>query len=246
MFYLAIAAVLAAAAASASAAPGTSPSPAAVASPAAAAQVGPLREIVYKTAQTDSGSGGMADYGGTYTGSGSAWELGTLTIDVMQVLSGNTLAVRVTEAWNSNGGRPFTLNGYVAPDGTLSLVSGTYSAVMETILPYVSSGFIGAHDMSVGTSWNLTADAEKVHFDHRYAVTKINGTDVTITIDGKMTGFGMSMYPTTEHDTVVYRPSRLVAISGDFATRSRSSNGTEDATISHSLHFERISDTRDP
>jgi hypothetical protein len=134
----------------------------------------------------------------------------------------------------------------VAADGTLSIVSGTYSAVMETMLPYVASGFIGSHDMSIGTSWDLSADADKVHYEHHYAITKIDGTDVTISVDGKMTGFGMGMFPSIEQDTIVYRPSRLVPISGDFNTKVRSSNGTEDATVTHNLHFQRVSDTKDP
>jgi hypothetical protein len=246
MFYFAIAAMMAVGGSSSTAGPAASPAPAATAAPAAgAAASGPLREIVYKVAQTDSSSGTASDYGGTDTGSRSGWDQGTLTIDVLQVLSDDILAVHASEAWNSLGGKPFAATGYVASDGTLSLVSGTYSAVMLTLLPYVASGFIASHNMTLGTAWTLSGDADKVHYEHHYAVTKIDGADVTISIDGQMTGSGMGMFPTIERDTVVYRPSLLVPISGDFSTRTRSSTGAEDSTVSHNLHFQRVSDTRE-
>ncbi len=238
MFCVALAVMLALADPIASPVPATSPAPAA---PAAA---GPLREIVYKIAQTDSASGTASDYGGTGTGSESGWDQGTLTVDVLQVLSGDILVVRASEAWNSLGGKPFAATIYVGPDGTLSIVSGTYSAIMETMLPYLSSGFVTSHDMTVGTSWKTSGDSGKAHFDHNYAITKIDGADVTVSVDGTMSGMGM--FPTTEQDTILYRPSVLVPISGDFETRTRSSNGEEDQTVTHSLHFQRVSDTRDP
>lgn len=237
MFYIMLAALLG----------GSSPTAAATAAPAATAKpAGPLREIVYKVGQTDSSSGTATDYGGTATGSNSGWDQGTLTIDVLQVLSGDILAVHAAETWNSLGGKSYAATGYVGPDGTLSIVSGMYSDVMLTMLPYVSSGFIASHDMTLGTDWKLTGDADKVHYEHHYAITKIDGTDVTISVDGTMTRSGMGMFPATEQDTIIYRPSRLVPISGDFTTRSRSSNGAEDATVSHNLHFQRVSDTNDP
>jgi hypothetical protein len=241
MFFIAVAAMLIAGDGSSTATVTASPAPAASSAPA-----GPLREIVYKIAETDSSNGTSTDYGGTGGGSDSGWDQGTLTIDVLQVLAGDILAVHVSEAWNDLGGKAFAATGYVAPDGTLSIVAGTYSAVMETILPYVASGFIASHDMTLGTAWDLTADADKVHYEHHYAITKIDGADVTVTVNGKMTGAGMAMFPTTEQDTIVYRPARLVPISGDFNTRTRSSNGSEDSTVTHNLHFQRVSDTKDP
>jgi hypothetical protein len=243
MFCFVVAVLLAAADPYTGGAPTASPAPAATATPAPVA--GPLREIVYKIAQTDTASATATDYGGTAGGSDSGWDQGTLTIDVTQVLSGNLLAVRASEAWNDLGGKPYAATGYVAEDGTLSIVAGTYSAVMETVLPYISTGFIASHDMTVGTSWDLAGDSGKVHFTHHYAVTKIDGTDVTISIDGTMSGTGMGMFPSTEKDTVIYRPARLVPISGDFTIRTRSSNGEEDAVSSHNFHFQRISDTND-
>jgi len=243
MFSFVVAAFLAAADPYTGGASATTPAPAASATPATAP--GPLREIVYKIAQTDSASATSTDYTGTSGGSDSGWDQGTLTIDVTQVLSGNILAVRASEAWNDLGGKPYAATGYVAEDGTLSIVAGTYSAVMETLLPYVSTGFIASHDMLVGTSWDLAGDSGKVHFQHHYAVTKIDGTDVTISVDGTMSGSGMGMFPSTEKDTVVYRPARLVPISGDFTIRTRSSNGEEDAISTHNFHFQRISDTND-
>lgn len=252
MYIVALAAMLAADFASAPADPAASPAPAATAAaaaaaaPAAAAPAGPLREIVYKIGQTESASGTTSDYGGTATGSDSGWDQGTLTIDVLQVMKGDILGVRASEAWNSAGGKPFAVTGYLAADGTLSLVSGMYGAVMETVLPYLASGFVASHDMTVGTTWTLTGDADKVHFEHRYTVTKIDGADVTITVNGTMTGAGMGMFPSTETDTIVYRPARLVPISGDFTIRTRSSNGAEDQTVTHNLHFQRISDSKDP
>lgn len=225
-----------------------SPVPAATAAPAAAATAapGPLREIVYKIAESDTARGTASDYGGTDTGSSSGWDEGKLTVDVLQVLSGDILAVRASEAWNSLGGKPYSAVGYVAPDGTLSIVSGTYSVAMTAVLPYVASGFVAAHDMTVGTNWTLTSDADKTHYMHHFAITKINGADVTISVDATMTSSGMGMFPTTETDTIIYRPARLVPISGDMTTRVRSSNGTADQTVTHNFHFERISDTKDP
>lgn len=243
MFYLAVAALLAAGDPTSGTAPAASPAAAAAATPAPAS--GPLREIVYKIAQTDTASATATDYGGTAGGSDSGWDQGTLTIDVVQVLSGNILAVRASEAWNDLGGKPYAATGYVGADGTLSIVAGTYSAVMETVLPYISTGFIASHDMTVGTTWDLAGDSDKVHFTHHYAVTKIDGTDVTISIDGTMSGSGMGMFPSTEKDTVIYRPARLVPISGDFTIRTRSSNGEEDAISTHNFHFQRVSDTND-
>jgi hypothetical protein len=216
--------------------------PAAAATPAA----GPLREIVFKVGESDAASGTASDYGGTDTGSSSGWDQGKLTIDVLQVLSGDTLVVRAFEAWNSLGGKPYSAVGYVAPDGTLSIVSGTYSVAMTTVLPYLASGFVTAHDMTLGTNWTTTSDAEKTHFEHHYSITSITGPNVTISVDGTMTGVGMGMFPTTEKDTIVYRPARLVPISGDMTTRVRSSNGTADQTVTHNFHFERVSDTKDP
>ena len=243
MFCFIVAALLASADPNTGGAAGTSPAAAASAAPTTAS--GPLREIVYKIAQTDSASATATDYSGTSGGSDSGWDQGTLTIDVMQVLSGNILAVRASEAWNDLGGKPYAATGYVAADGTLSIVAGTYSAVMETVLPYISTGFVASHDMVVGTSWDLAGDSDKVHFTHHYAVTKIDGADVTISINGTMSGSGMGMFPSTEKDTVVYRPARLVPISGDFTIRTRSSNGEEDAISSHNFHFQRVSDTND-
>ena len=241
MLFIAVAAMLIAGDGTSNAAAAATPAPAASSAPA-----GPLREIVYNISQTDSASGTATDYGGTAGGSSSGWDQGKLTIDVLQVLAGDIIAVHVSEAWNNLGGKAFAATGYVAPDGTLSIVSGMYSAVMETMLPYIATGFIASHDMTLGTAWDLSADADKVHFEHHYAITKIDGADVTITVNGKMTGAGMGMFPTTEQDSIVYRPARLVPITGDFTTRTRSSNGSEDTTVTHNLHFQRVSDTRDP
>lgn len=248
MYIVALAAMLAAdfASASAGSAPAAPTPAAAAAAPVpAATPSGPLREIVYKIAQTDTSSGTASDYGGTDTGSDSGWDQGTLTIDVLQVMQGDILEVRASEAWNSLGGKPFAVTGYLAADGTLSLLSGTYGAVMETVLPYVASGFVASHDMTLGTTWTLTGDSDKVHYEHKYTVTKIDGADVTITVNGTMTGSGMGMFPSTETDTIVYRPARLVPISGDFTIRTRSSNGAEDKTVTHNLHFQRVSDSKD-
>ena len=241
MLFIAVAAMLIAGDGAASAGAAATPAPAAPSAPA-----GPLREIVYSVAQTDSSSGTATDYGGTAGGSYSGWDQGKLTIDVLQVYAGDIISVHVSEAWNDLGGKAFAATGLVAPDGTLTIQSGTYSAVMETVLPYIATGFIASHDMTLGTAWDLSADADKVHYEHHYAITKIDGPNVTISVNGKMTGAGMGMFPTTEQDTIVYRPARLVPISGDFTTRTRSSNGTEDATVTHNLHFQRVSDTKDP
>jgi hypothetical protein len=239
MLFIAVAAMLIAGDGSSTATVAASPAPAASSAPA-----GPLREIVYKISLTDSSSGTATDYGGTAAGSNSGWDQGTLTIDVLQVLAGDILAVHVSEAWNNLGGKAYAATGYVEPDGTLRIVAGTYSAVMETVLPYVASGFIASHDMTLGTAWDLSADADKVHYEHHYAITKIDGADVTITVNGQMNGMGM--FPTTEQDTIIYRPARLVPISGDFNTKTRSSNGSEDTTVTHNLHFQRVSDSKDP
>ncbi len=241
MLFIAVAAMLIAGDGASNTGTVASPAPAASSAPA-----GPLREIIYNIAETDSSSGTATDYGGTAGGSDSGWDQGKLTIDVLQVLAGDIIAVHVSEAWNNLGGKAFAATGYVGPDGTLSIVQGTYSAVMETILPYVATGFIASHNMTLGTAWDLSGDADKVHYEHHYAITKIDGADVTITVNGKMTGAGMAMFPTTEQDSIVYRPARLVPISGDFTTRTRSSNGSEDSTVTHNLHFQRVSDTRDP
>jgi hypothetical protein len=250
MFSVAFAVLLAVSSTSAMSSADTSPAPAATAAPAAsaapAAAAGPLREIVYKIAESDTARGTASDYGGTDTGSSSGWDEGKLTIDVLQVLSGDILVVRAYEAWNSLGGKPYSAVGYVAPDGTLSIVSGTYSVAMTAVLPYIASGFVTAHDMTLGTNWTLTSDADKTHYVHHFAITKINGADVTVAVDATMTGVGMGMFPTTETDTIVYRPARLVPISGDMTTRVRSSNGSADQTVTHNFHFERLSDTKDP
>ena len=247
MYFVAIAVMLAGSDPSSASVPAATPAAAASSAPAApGAPAGVLREIVYKVAQTTSSNGTGSDYSGTSTASQSGWDKGTLTIDVLQILAGDIINVRASEAWNDLGGKPYSATGYVAADGTLSIVSGTYSAVMETVLPYLATGFIGSHDTTLGTSWDLTADADKVHYQHHYAITKIDGSNVTVTVNGTMSGFGMGMFPTTEQDTVVYRPARIVPISGDFTTRTRSSNGNVDTTVTHNLHFERVSDSKDP
>jgi hypothetical protein len=242
MFIFAVAAMLIVGdGTSSTAATSASPAPASSSAPAA-----PLREIVYKVFQTDSAADVSANYGGTNSGSDSGWDQGTLTIDVVQVFAGDLIEVHASEAWNQLGGKPFAATGYVAPDGTLTLVSGTYSAVMETLLPYIATGFIASHDMTVGTAWDLSADADKVRYEHHYAITKIDGPDVTISVNGKMTRSGIGMFPSTEQDTIVYRPARLVPISGKFSIRSRSSSGSTDVTVTHDLQFQRVSDTKDP
>jgi hypothetical protein len=179
MLFIAVAAMLIAGGGASSAGAAASPQPAASSAPA-----GPLREIVYTIAQTDTASGTASDYGGTSGGSDSGWDQGKLTIDVLQVYAGDIISVHVSEAWNNLGGKAFAATGLVAPDGTLTIVSGMYSAVMETVLPYIATGFIASHDMTLGTAWDLSADADKVHYEQHYAITKIDGPNVTISVNG--------------------------------------------------------------
>jgi hypothetical protein len=224
--------------------------PASTAAPAATpaaqpTQPAPLREIVYKISETDMVSQSGTDYYGTASGSGSTGDEGTLTIDILQVAKGNILQVRATELWRSLGSKSYSAIGYVGADGTLGIVEGTYSQSMLAVLPFLGQDYIASHDMSVGTEWILSADTQdKAHIERRYSVTEVDGADVTVTVNGTMKG-GIGMFPMTERDTIVYRPSKLVALTGQFETRTLSSSATATQDTTHRFHFERVSDTRD-
>jgi hypothetical protein len=210
----------------------------------------PLREVVYRVSfsrrTNETHEFFHGDHPDQYKSSISlAADSGTITVDVMQV-AGDALGLKVTELWNTvTGGRPVSYTGSVAPDGSVNFGPSTLSDVAREILPLFAPQFAQDKTLEQGAAWNVNFDRSNIHATTRYTVSSIDGDLVTLAKaeDVKVIGARGGNY--TERGTIRFKPSLLVAVSGDLEKRMSSDSASDSAQQTLGLHFERLSDTRE-
>ncbi len=220
------------------------------AAPAPAADK-PLREVTYKVSfsrrlnsTAEYFPGDRPDqFGSNVSLSG---DNGKVTVDVMQVAD-NALGLKVTELWNNSaGGRPMTYVGNLAPQGKLNFAPGSISDVTREILPFFAPLFMQDRAPDAGSSWSVRFDRSNIHASTTYTVDGIDGEIMRLSKkeDVKVASVRQNGY--TSSGTVRFKPSLLVPVSGEITKRSTQEGASANSQKTLTLHFDRVSDTRDP
>lgn len=202
----------------------------------------PLREVVYKVKTSLQVSGNSQSYEGMGSTNQFVTDDGTVRVDIMAVQS-NVLGIDVTEIMNKKG-TPSKYQGNVTPDGTVNFGPSTISDITRELLQFFGTQFLATDNVNVGSKWqtSLTRGAAKVDTD--FAVTKIDGLLLTINEDQRISVKTTGAAGTTK-GTIVFKPSLLVPVSGDLNKVFTQSTPEGFVKQTLSLHFERVSDSRD-
>lgn len=217
---------------------------AAPAQAAAAPANQPMRQVAFKVTEGTRTYSGAEHYQGFSSQSTATADKGTVTVAIVSVQN-DALGMNVTELMNSTGHESMYA-GTVFPDGGVSFAPQTIQEVTREILQYFGPQFIplDVQSLDVGKGWNSNYSRNGLNVTGEYKVVKIDGPLLTLAekLTVKVPAQNVTM---TTDGTVTLKPSLLVPISGDVhrTIRSLGANGATNTDLS--LHFERISDTRD-
>jgi hypothetical protein len=202
----------------------------------------PLREVVYKVTTSLQISGNTQSYSGMGSTNQYTTDNGTVTVAVMAIQN-NVLGVDVTELFNTKG-RPATFQGNVTADGTVNFAAGSINDVTRELLQYFGPQFLAATTVDVGAKWKTSLVRGGATVDTTYSITKMDGPLLTIKEQQNVKMQATGATGTTTGD-VVLKPSLLVPVKGDIqkVISQSTPEGFQKETLS--LHFERVSDTRD-
>jgi hypothetical protein len=243
----------------------STPSP--VPSPASAASsngVIVLREIVYKVSSVSTRALTRETFGGAdpnpnavgnpqvptvaYAPAPTAVrnataENGTIVIDVFAV-DRDVISANVTEHF-ANRSEPRTYGAIVSPTGVVQFNVPDPSPSASALLPMFGIDFLATNTYDPGYAWHVDYRTSTIDLDKVFTIESQDGPYLTLG-EREMIHItaaeGMNFLGTGQ---MKYKPSLLVPISGDFEERGM--RGTMDTTdeLKTSVHFERVSDTRD-
>jgi hypothetical protein len=200
-----------------------------------AAALHPIREVVYHVSyvrhSSSTAGAGVADHG-------------TVTVDVMAV-SNNALGLKVTERWSKNPTSLVAL-GTVQPKGNLVFAPGALSDVTDQLLPYFAPLFVPQQPLLTGVTWTAKDDQKDLTANTVYSVTSVQGTSVIVGVKQSIAVRDATHAQIASNGSVVYEPRLLVPLSGDFTKHLTARVGGAIHSITHTLHFARSSDTREP
>jgi hypothetical protein len=201
-----------------------------------------LRQVVYNVAISAKNAGSTIQYEGRSSGGATSSDRGTVTVDVMAVAN-DSLGIEVIELMNSKGS-PYHFKGAVGPDGTVVFELGTIGDVTRELLRYFGPQFLPPDKISVGQSWTNNFDRSGAQVQTQFTITKVDGELMTLHEQQKVKFKTRNQTVTTE-GTIVIKPSVLAPISGDVLTRIEGFTGQSETVEELTLHFERVSDSRD-
>jgi hypothetical protein len=212
-------------------------------SPAPApAQGQPLRTVVFKVTQELRQLSSQQSYEGHNTSTGGNLDAGTVTVNIMAV-ENDALGLQVIEHMNSKG-HPYEFTGSVTPDGSVYFEARSIEDVTRELLQFFGTQFAAARSLDVGTKWDVNVNRPSFTTVTQFTVKRVNGTVVTLDESQKATIAGMSGSAAMT-GSVDYKPTLLVPMRGDLQkTLTISSPTGEDRQIL-TMHFERVSDSRD-
>jgi hypothetical protein len=204
--------------------------------------IAPLREVVYKVSTSLEVSGNVQSYEGMNTSNNFVTDQGTVTVDIM-VIQNNVLGMDVTEVMDKKGTKS-KYQGNVTADGVVNFSPSSINDASRELLPYFGPQFLALDAPNVGSKWvtSLTRSGAKV--DTQYTVTKIDGPLLTLGVNQKVAIQSNGAAGNTT-GSVVFKPSLLVPVSGDLhkVFTQTTPEGFVKQTLS--VHFERVSDSRD-
>jgi hypothetical protein len=233
--------------------------------PAAQLQaVAPLREVVYKVSSLRTQALSIETYGGSVAndlpeGNGGATTIshepqptaqrtavledGTLTIDVVGIEQ-NVIRVSITENFKN---RPTarTYAAYVAANGLVRFDNEDPSPIARFLLPLFGTNFAATETFNTGDSWHVDLKTTAVDVQNVFTITGQDGA--LLLLDEHETvklnsARGMNYIGTGK---IKYKPSLLVPIVGDIEEHGARSTMDSVNEMRTTVHFERISDTRD-
>lgn len=206
----------------------------------------PLREVVFDVTTnwrnddiTESYAGGAdaTNPGSTEVQQGQ----GTVTIDVFGQTPEGGLIVSATEVWKQPTKQlPYT--GTVEPSGVLDFDSIGPTALDDVcgeLLPYFGTRFAPLGTLDSTTHWSLQSASGKITATTDYNITAVAGDTVTVHKSQTI----KSMATVTVDGSVVYEPSKLVALSGTVRKRSTELYADGQTTNTLIITFTRVSDT---
>lgn len=238
-----------------------------VTTPAAEPQpAAPLREVVYKVSSLRTQALSIETYGGSVD-SGlppgvnngntvttihepqptaqrhAVLDEGTLIIDVVGIEQ-NVIRVSVTENFKN---RPTarTYAAYVAPNGLVRFDNEDPSPIARFLLPLFGTNFAATETFNTGDSWHVDLKTTAVDVQNIFTIAGQDGA--LLLLDEHETvklnsARGMNYTGTGK---IKYKPSLLVPIVGDIEEHGASSTMDSVSEMRTTVHFERISDTRD-
>jgi hypothetical protein len=201
-----------------------------------------LRQVVYNVTIGEKATGAVVQYEGRSSGGSTSSDRGVVTVDVMAVAN-DSLGLEVTELMGKKGS-PYTFKGAVTPDGTVLFQAGSIEDVTRELLQYFAPQFLPVDKTTVGQSWTVNYDRAGTQVQSQYTITKIDGDLMTLREQQKAK-FSTYNETATTDGTIVIKPSVLAPISGDVHKRLEGFTGGSENTRELTLHFERVSDSRD-
>jgi hypothetical protein len=207
---------------------------------AAAPNPGPLRQVTYKVSVANKTYSGGEHFSGYSSASTVTTDNGTVTVAIMAV-QGDALGIDVTELMNKTG-RPATYTGSVSPNGVI-FPPETIQDVTRELLQYFAP-VIPADKLDVGSSWDVNENQGGVDIRTNYKVIKIDGTLLTVAEHQTVKIAAQNATFVTD-GTIVLKPSLLVPVSGDIHRTISRVTVSGDTKTEASLHFERVSDSKD-
>jgi hypothetical protein len=234
--------------------------------PAVAPQPTPLREIVYRVSSLRTQALSIETYGGSVdsglppgVNNGNTVTVihepqptakrtaqldeGTLTIDVLG-LELNVMRVGITENFK-NRSTPRTYAAFIAPNGLVRFDNDDPSPIARLMLPMFAIKFAATDTFNTGDSWHVDLKTDAVDVQNVFTISGQDGP--LLLLDERETvrinaARGMNY---TGVGKFKYKPSLLVPIAGDVEEQGARSTMDSVNETKTTVHFERISDTRD-
>ncbi|MBV8642402.1 MAG: hypothetical protein JO225_00610 [Candidatus Eremiobacteraeota bacterium] len=172
------------------------------------------------------GSGPGAGAGaGVSSGNGTAGvgldgnDSGTLTFEVVAATPDGGLVIDISYT-GSLGTQPKTRIA-LFPDGRLSAPpNSTLGPEVVHVLPLLARGFIANRDVSPGSSWNVAAPAP-ARGSTSYRVTRLDGQQATIALEGTLTVSGINGFSEFDRGTTTYATDVLSPVAYDLNAHIR-------------------------
>lgn len=232
------------------------------AAPAPASAPTPLREVVYKVSSLRTQSLSIETYGGQVAnpdsnapGASSASEAapsakrnatleeGTLTVDVLG-LQLDVIRVSVTERFNSHPA-PRSYEAYIAPNGLVRFETDQPSPIARYLLPLFATKFAATESFAPGDTWHVDLKTDAVDVQNIFTIAGQDGAILLLDERGAVKMVSARGLNYNVYGKLKYKPSLLVPIAGDINEKGSRSTMDSVDELATSVHFERISDTRD-
>lgn len=222
-----------------------------------------LRSLVYevqssahsyhekKTSGFNGGMGGSpaADTNpGVSSGNGTAGvgldggETGRLTIDVVAITQDGGLVVDAAYT-GTRTSQPKTRVA-LYPDGRLAADPAKQLGPEALhVLPLLARGFIANRDVSPGSSWTIAAPPP-AKGNTTYRVSRIDGDQATIALEGSISLPGLNGFDESDHGTTTYATNLVSPVSYDLTAKIRRQLGVDESiTTNTHMTVTLVSDT---